>query len=238
MTSIMKNIDVLGVKICSTTMSEVLEKLKFQIKSGEANRKTAYFVATVNPEFVLQAQNDREFMKILNAVDLAIPDGHGLRLAYPFPEIIPGRILVEKLLHKDYRVFFLGGRDGVAKELASKYGFEGDEGEKDIRNGETDSVRILSSIKKAHPDVLLVAYGAPWQEKWIAKHLKDIEAKVVIGVGGAFDYLAGRASVPPVWVADAGFEWLWRLVHEPWRIKRQLVGARFFWLVLKQKYIL
>ena len=73
----------------------------------------------------------------------------------------------------------------------------------------------MSKINKYQPDLLLVAYGAPWQEKWIWRHSEEIKAKVVIGVGGTFDSLAGRVKLPPKWVEKMGWEWLWRLKQEP-----------------------
>ena len=90
----------------------------------------------------------------------------------------------------------------------------------------------MAKVNKYKPDILLVAYGAPWQEKWLWTNRHRLKAKVGIGVGGAFDYLTGHAAVPSEWINKLGLEWLWRLVHEPWRWRRQLSLIRFGWKVL------
>ncbi|HJZ05489.1 hypothetical protein A2634_03325 [Candidatus Amesbacteria bacterium RIFCSPHIGHO2_01_FULL_48_32] len=218
--------DILEIRVASTRMEEVIEIIESRI--GKKHYDRPFFVVTVNPEFIMLAQEDGEFKKILNEADLALADGVGLRLA-GVKNIVPGRKLVEKLLK--YRVFYLGGRDGVAEKMAEKYGGEWDEGEESIRAGEYKSISILSKINKYRSDILMVAYGAPWQEKWIYRNLSRIRAKVVMGVGGAFDYLTGRAKLPPEWVSGAGLEWLWRLLYEPWRWRRQLRLLKFVWLV-------
>ena len=218
-----KTVDILGVRVASSPMNEVLRVL--MSKMDEKTYDKPFFIVTVNQEFVIQAQEDGEFKKILNSADLAIADGVGLKLA-GIKEVIPGRKLVEELLRWKLRVFYLGGRNGVAESMAGKYGGEFAEGERDEEN-----LEIVKKINVYKPDLLLVAYGAPWQEKWIYRHLGEIKAKVVMGVGGAFDYLTGRVKVPPDWINGIGLEWLWRLAHEPWRWRRQLRLLKFVWLV-------
>ncbi|OGC92635.1 hypothetical protein A3D85_03460 [Candidatus Amesbacteria bacterium RIFCSPHIGHO2_02_FULL_47_9] len=217
-------VEILGVKVTSSRLDRVIgilkEKLTKKIYEGP------FFVVTVNTEFVMLAQEDEDFMRILNSADLAVADGAGLKLA-GVKNVVPGRSLVGELLKLKLRTFYLGGRNGVAEAMARKYGGEWDGGEKSIRAGEHKSISILNKINKYKPDLLLVAYGAPWQEKWIYRHLTELKVKVVMGVGGSFDYLTGRAKVPPEWISGAGLEWLWRLVHEPWRWRRQLRLARF-----------
>jgi len=83
-------------------------------------------------------------------------------------------------------------------------------------------------------DILFVAFGSPKQELWIAQNLQDLPVKVVIGVGGAFDFISGRVKRAPAWVQRLGFEWLFRLVIQPWRIKRQLSLIKFVFLVLTE----
>ena len=218
--------DIFGVKVVSARMDEVLEILRVKLSKSAYDKP--FFVVTVNTEFVMLAQEDEEFKKILNEADLALADGAGLRLA-GVKNIVPGRKLVENLLR--YRVFYLGGRNGVAEKMAEKYGGEWDEGEESIRAGEYGSISILNKINKYRPDILMVAYGAPWQEKWLYVNSSKLKAKVVMGVGGAFDYLTGRAKLPPERISGAGLEWLWRLIHEPWRWRRQLRLLKFVWLV-------
>lgn len=204
--------NILGVGVDSTTMQEVLRKIA----------KEKIFIVTVNPEFVMLAQSDLEFKNILNSADLAIADGVGLKLA-GVKNIIPGRKLVEEIIKlKKYKIFYLGGQNGVAEEMAKKFGGAFDPGEIDIKHP-IKNAEIITKINKYKPDILLVAYGAPYQEKWLATYRHLLNARVMIGVGGTFDYLTGRKPLPPKWAP----EWLWRLVHEPWRWKRQLNLIRF-----------
>ena len=215
-------VKVLGVGVSSTSEAQVLGKIGEFLTKNDKMR----LIVTINPEFVMLAQDDPEFKKILNGADLAIADGVGLKLA-GVRQVVPGRKLVEALLHKGYRVFYLGSR--VAAEVAKKFGGGYDDGEKNIRAGEQESERIIAKINKYKPDILLVAYGAPWQEKWIWANRRKLKAKIGMGVGGTFDYLTGHTSVPPEWVNKMGLEWLWRLVHEPWRWRRQLALIRYLY---------
>ncbi len=217
-------VNVLGVGVSSTSTSSVLEKIDdFLLKKGKMK-----LIVTVNPEFVMLAQDDSEFKKILNSADLAIADGVGLKLA-GVKETAPGRVVVGQLLQKRYKVFYLGSL--VAAEMAKKFGGQYDDGEIDIKNPQRN-YEIVAKVNKYKPDILLVAYGAPWQEKWLWTNRHRLKAKVGIGVGGAFDYLTGHAAVPSEWINKLGLEWLWRLVHEPWRWRRQLSLIRFGWKVL------
>jgi N-acetylglucosaminyldiphosphoundecaprenol N-acetyl-beta-D-mannosaminyltransferase len=84
-------------------------------------------------------------------------------------------------------------------------------------------------------DILFVALGAPKQEFWINKNLDKIPVKVAIGVGGAFDYISGKTPRAPTFIRSVGLEWLFRLVVQPWRIKRQLALIEFIRLVVKEK---
>ncbi len=84
-------------------------------------------------------------------------------------------------------------------------------------------------------DILFVAFGAPKQEFWISENLDKIPVKIAIGVGGAFDYISGNVKRAPVWMQNIGLEWLYRLIAQPWRIKRQLSLLKFIWLVFKEK---
>lgn len=208
--------NVLGVGVDSTELAEVLNKID----------KEKLFIVTVNPEFVMLAQDDLEFKNILNNADLAIADGIGLKLA-GVKNIIPGRKLVEEIIKtKKYKIFYLGGQNGVAEAMAKKYGGESDPGHENIKLQITNSQinsKIIKKINDYKPDILLVAYGAPYQEKWLNANSHRLNARVRIGVGGTFDYLTGRKPLPPKWAP----EWLWRLVCEPWRWKRQLNLIRF-----------
>jgi len=217
---------ILGVGVDSTSVDQVLKKIAQICRSSF---KKPFLMVTVNQEFIMLAQSDPIFNKILNNADLTIPDGAGLRLA-GVNTILPGRKLVSALITNNYRIYYLGGQGGVAQDMAAKYGGKSDPGEPDI-NHPCRNDEILATINAFRPDILLVAYGAPAQEKWLWANRDKIKAKVAMGVGGTFDYLTGRAKVPPDWINQLGLEWLWRLVHEPWRWRRQLNLVRFVWRV-------
>jgi N-acetylglucosaminyldiphosphoundecaprenol N-acetyl-beta-D-mannosaminyltransferase len=147
---------------------------------------------------------------------------------------------------KKWRVFLLGGKDNAAKLAAFKLKTKSQNskpnlnisffaGSSNIEN-ETAAERaqVIRRINKFRPHLLFVAYGAPMQEKWIAANLSQLKINVAMGVGGAFDYLAGRVQRAPQWLRSAGLEWLWRLIQEPWRWKRQLRLGKFTLLVLKE----
>ena len=96
-----------------------------------------------------------------------------------------------------------------------------------------DEDMIVAKIQMAKPDIVFVAYGAPRQDKWIARNMHRLSVAVLIGVGGAFDFLVGKSRRAPCWVQRIGLEWAYRLAREPWRWRRQLVLPQFAWLVLR-----
>ena len=137
---------------------------------------------------------------------------------------------------KGFVVGFLGGGKRVAEKTAEclKKKYPGlkvafaESGMKVDRNGEwTDSSFDIPPV-----DILFVAFGHIKQEKWIANNLDKIPVKIAMGVGGAFDYLSGRILRAPIWIRELGFEWLFRLAVQPWRIKRQLVLLKYLWLII------
>lgn len=145
---------------------------------------------------------------------------------------------------KKWRVFLLGGKPGVAektaKQISIKYKVSSvryDQGAKIISNEtKIEKERVIKKINTFKPHLLFVAYGAPWQEIWIADNLKSLNINIAMGVGGAFDLLAGKTKRAPKLIRNLGLEWLWRLVNQPWRLTRQLNLIKFVYLVLTSKY--
>ncbi|MBI2017756.1 WecB/TagA/CpsF family glycosyltransferase [Candidatus Daviesbacteria bacterium] len=244
--------EILGVKIDDLSIPEIVS-----IVEGWLKKEGKHYIVTPNPEIVMMAQKDLELKKILNNTDLSIPDGVGLKLASDIENISPGVDVLEALvkLAADLgaTVGFLGGRVGVAEKAVErllkkhpnlKVTFAGSGGEVD-EEGNSIEYRV-SSIKgnkqknKSHytlytipaTDLLFVAFGPPKQEKWIAKNLKEIDVKVAMGVGGAFDYLSGRVKRAPKLIRSLGLEWLFRLIIQPWRIKRQIALLKYLYLVI------
>lgn len=215
-----------------TSKSEVLNFLDSRLKS-----LSKFFITTPNPEIILLAQKDRELMEALNTSDLALPDGTGLVLG-GVKEIIKGREVFEDLLSiankKALKVFLLGGdvktNNMVVAKINKKYKklkVEGrgdivlnNKGYSDTKNDASIHIDVLRHINMFNPDILFVGLGAPKQEKWIYHNQDNLNVKIVMTVGGAFDYYSGKLGKVPEWMARGGLEWLWRVLQEPRRIKR------------------
>lgn len=236
---------ILNVNIHALTRAQTLALIEDFIAAGQPHQ-----LCTVNPEFVVAAQKDLAFRQIINAASLALPDGIGLLKAArflktrPLPARVPGSDLVGQLAElshqKGYRIYFLGAQEGVAEKAIERLkgcyprlnvaGYYA--GSPALEENEAIVQRILPT----RPDILLVAYGAPGQDKWIARNLERLQIPVCIGVGGSFDFLAGRVKRAPLWLQDLHLEWLHRLIMQPWRWRRiwSAVGV-FSWLVLRSR---
>ncbi len=234
---------ILGVDIDNVTMAEAVEQLVGAAASG-----AFCHVVTVNPEFVMIAQRDAAFRRVLQTADLAVPDGVGLLWAArwrgaPLRERVPGVDLVERLsaaaARYGLRVFFLGAQPGVAEAAAAKlrdrYAGLPVAGTYAGSPRPEDEEYILALIEQARPHVLFVAYGAPQQDLWIDRHRRRLGPCVAMGVGGAFDFISGRAQRAPRWLQRLGLEWLHRLVREPRRWRRMLALPRFVWAVVTER---
>lgn len=194
-----------------------------------------HLVATVNPEFVMRARKDVDFARVLESADLCLPDGTGVawaarRQGCALREPVAGTdmlpLLTSMCARRGFRLFLLGAGPGVADELASNLRSRhpallvaSHSGSPDP-SSDDESLRL---IRDHGTQVLLVAYGAPRQEMWIDRLRNRLDVAVAMGVGGAFDYLTGRVPRAPAWMRRAGFEWLYRLAHQPWRIRRMAV---------------
>jgi N-acetylglucosaminyldiphosphoundecaprenol N-acetyl-beta-D-mannosaminyltransferase len=194
-----------------------------------------HLIATVNPEFVMRASADTEFARVLESAALCLADGTGViwaarRQGCSMREPVTGVDLIPRLAalcaRRQFRLFLLGAAPGVAMELAARLRAEQPGLDVAAHSGSPDPASdadTIALIESHKPNVLLVAFGAPKQELWIDRMSGRIEFAVAIGVGGAFDYLTGRVPRAPAWMRRAGMEWLFRLVRQPWRIRRMAV---------------
>lgn len=229
------------------TNSETLAYIEQFIASGQPHQLT-----TTNPEFVVTAQHDEAFRQIINRAALSLPDGVGLLKAArflkttPLPERVAGSDLVVKLAElshqKGYRIYFLGAQEGVAEQaidnLHHRYPKLQVAGSFAGSPALEENEAIIRRILPTSPDILLVAYGAPQQDKWITRNLERLQIPVCIGVGGSFDFLAGTAKRAPVWLQRSGLEWLHRFVIQPQRWYRIWQAVPYFsWLVLRSKAV-
>ncbi len=226
---------ILGVRVDDVTNGETLELIGDFVNSGGKHQ-----VATVNPEFIMEANRNPEFFRTLNSTSLSFPDGIGIVYASrlygaPFRERVAGIDIVQELARisvtRGFTMFFLGAGPGIADRAA------------DILKKNSPGARIVGTwggspspkeekeicarINAVKPDILLVAYGAPKQDLWISRNLHRLEVSVAMGVGGTFDFITGESRRAPGWVRRSGFEWLHRLGSEPWRWRRMLALPRF-----------
>ncbi len=237
-----RRIAILGARVDDVTWDETLSQVDRFIKSGQPHQ-----IMTPNPEFIMIAQRDAAFRTLLDRVDLAPADGIGLKwaarvLGERLRELVPGSELVERLgdaAAGGQRWFLLGAAEGVAAavgvELRRRYGGLQIAGVWSGAPGPEHDDELCARIEAAKPvDVLLVAYGAPQQDLWIARNQPRLRIPVAIGVGGTFNFIAGRSRRPPRIVKRLNLIWLFRLITEPWRWRRQLALVRFAGLVLRE----
>jgi N-acetylglucosaminyldiphosphoundecaprenol N-acetyl-beta-D-mannosaminyltransferase len=222
-------------------MEAALRRIEALVEAGGA-----HLVATVNPEFVMRARSDREFARVLESADLCLPDGFGVvwaarRKGCTMPGPVTGVDLIPPLAavcaRRGWRLFLLGAAPGVAAELADRLRREHPDLQVTAHAGSADpqadeeTARLVGANR---PHVLLVAFGAPKQEMWIDRAGPRAGARVAMGVGGSFDYLTGRVARAPQWMRRAGLEWLFRLIRQPWRLRRMLVLPRYAVHVIRE----
>ena len=222
-------------------MEESLDRCEHFI----ASRRGA-FVVTPNAEIVVAAQKNHELRAIINRSDLAIPDGAGLLLAAhinrePLRMQVAGTDLAEQLCalaaDRGYRMFLLGGGPNVArtagKRLQERHTnliiagvFEGD-------SSLSGDVKCRERIQAAgRIDIIFVAFGAPRQELWMSRNCPTLNVPLAVGIGGAIDFLAGTLKRAPPRVRACNLDWLYRLIQQPWRWRRQLALPHFVLLVI------
>ncbi len=235
-------ISILRTPVHGVTMAETLTAVRQFMAAPRLHQ-----ICTTNPEFVMAAQRDPLFRQILWAADLCIPDGVGLLLAarwlgQKLPERVPGSELIyhlaELCAREGWRPFLLGAAEGVAAETArilqAQYPALHIAGTYSGSPSFEENEAIVQMIHESGADVLLVAYGAPKQDKWIYRNRHKLpKVRVAMGVGGSFDFVTGKAIRAPRWVQNLGLEWLHRLLHEPWRWRRMLALPRFVLSILR-----
>ncbi len=206
---------ILGIKINSNPRAQVLRILDQRIKVS-----TKTFVVTLNPEMAVLACKQPDFKAIINSADVVIPDGAGIVWALRKQgnkevKRLAGTDLMLELIRKGYKTLLVGAKPGIALKAAEKLGVLGMT-EPDIKE-----------INKIKPDLLFVALGHGKQERWISKNLPKLKVKLAMGIGGALDQIAKPWLKAPKFMQEIDLEWLWRLLMQPWRIRRQLALAEF-----------
>ena len=241
--------DLFGVSIHNLTLSGVLARVREHL--AQAGN---HYVVTLNVDHVVRLQKDAEFRQAYRNASLVVPDGMPILwasrlLGTPLRERITGSDLVPKVCQLaaelGHAVYFLGGSEGVAERAAENlkaawpalrvagtyappFGFESDL---------LENQRIADQINQAKPSILFLALGAPKQEKWIARHIHELEIRIAFCIGSALDYPAGVAKRAPLWMQKGGLEWFWRLLREPKRLaRRYLVDDLVFLTILLREW--
>ena len=224
-----QTIDILGVPVARLTEHEalaVVEKL--------FARETPAFIAHTNAHTLNLAYEDPEFRGVLRRADLVLNDGKGVMLAARihgsrFPTDLNGNhftpLLLQRAAERGWRVFFLGAGPGVAERAADKV-------RRQIpgisivgtRDGYFSSdEEAIEAVKETGAELLFVGMGNPLQEKWIDRCLPRTGARIGVGVGATFDFLAGTVPRAPAWMSRVGLEWVHRLFQEPKRMWRRYI---------------
>jgi N-acetylglucosaminyldiphosphoundecaprenol N-acetyl-beta-D-mannosaminyltransferase len=232
----MRSVNILGVRVDDVTFDEAVALVDRFVEEGGPHA-----VVTPNPEIVMLARRDPSYRVTLAQSALSIPDGIGLLLAArwlgtPLRKHVRGtdlvHLLAERSVERGWRWFLLGAEDGVAAAArdALRQQYPGlkvvgaDPGSPHPQDDEHVRRRIR---EVGRVDVILVAYGAPSQERWLERNLAPLDIPVGIGVGGVLNYLSGRTPRAPAWMRRLELEFLHRLITQPWRARRQLALPRF-----------
>lgn len=240
-----ESVSVLGVRVDRVSQEQALERIMHIVAQQRELHLPCQQLITVNPEFVMAARRDTAFRQAINAAALVVADGVGVVWATRYlgaatPERITGVdtlvALAKRCATTGYRIYLLGAAPGVAEETATRL--------RELAPGlqiagtyagspaPAEEDALVERVRTARADILCVAYGAPAQDLWIARNLARLPAALAVGVGGAFDFIAGRQRRAPRFLRQLGLEWLYRLYREPWRWRRMLALPRFALLVL------
>ena len=233
---------ILGMPVDAISYGQWMGQIGEWVRQGQG----AHHVCTINPEFMMIARQDAIFLNILNRAALCLPDGVGLlwasrRLGKPLPERVTGSdgvpLIARHAAKEGWSIFFLGAKTGIAARAADTLRQDNPglrvAGCYSGSPAEAEEDRIVSLINRSGADILFVAYGAPQQDKWIARNLPRLHVKMAMGVGGSLDFIAGAVPRAPRWMREKGLEWLYRLIRQPWRLRRMMRLPRFVIAVLR-----
>ena len=235
--------EILGVRIDEVTMGEAVEKAETFLEEEKC-----HMIFTPNPEMLMVAKDDAEFSKILNASDMNIPDGNGIVwaskcLKNPLGERVAGFDFIHKIFafgeNKPISFYFLGSKPGVAEKAAEniqkKFAGVTVVGTHDGYFAMEEEREIVKQINKVNPDVLLVALGAPKQERFIYKYKDKLNCKIAIGVGGCFDVISGNVKRAPSLFIKLKLEWLYRGLTDVKRLRRLTAIPKFMLEIKKSR---
>ncbi|MBD3426577.1 MAG: WecB/TagA/CpsF family glycosyltransferase [Candidatus Omnitrophica bacterium] len=234
----------MGCPIDNLSVEEMTEVADGFIKSGRPHQYIA-----INADKIVKMREDDSFREIVLASDLNIVDGQPLMwvsrlFGTPVKQRYGGLDIMEALISvsgkKGYGIYFLGAGQDVVEKVRESYTKKyPDMKLAGWRNGywtPEEEESVVRDIASSGTDVLFFAMSSPRKEKFLKKHLENMRVPLVVGVGGAFDIIAGKTRRAPQWMQKMGIEWLYRLLQEPRRLwKRYLIGnTKFIWIVIKE----
>lgn len=240
-----ETLDIFGVKVAATNLTTACQRIDEWIKI-----KAKVYVCIAPVSTIVDCQSDPAYRDVINQAGMTTPDG--------MPLVWLGRSRGKKQMARTYgpdlmkevcgygltyglRHYFYGGTAEGNQRLIARLSEQfpglviaGSCAPGILKIKERESSLMIESINKARPDVLWVGLGSPKQDYWMNLHRSLLDVPVIIGVGAAFDFLAGVKKQAPRWMQRSGLEWLFRLCCEPRRLwRRYLVGnSKFIWLVL------
>lgn len=246
----MNQFDVLGVKISSTNLEHTSQTIEDWIQN---KRKNYICIAPVST--VISCQEDEKYRSIINNAGMTTPDGMPLvwlgraggnrKIQRTYgPDLL--LYFCNRSQQKRFRHYFYGGSketmDALLINLKKKFPNLNIVGHyaPPLRGvQELESKEVLQQMNDAHPDVLWIGLGSPKQDYWMHQHREELDVPVMIGVGAAFDFIAGTKKQAPRWMQRSGLEWLFRLCLEPKRLwRRYLIGnSKFIYLLIKEKLL-
>ncbi len=243
-------IQILGVTIHTLSLPQLLAYIEQRIKQRQQT-----IIAYANVYAMNLAYVQPWFRAFLNQSDLVFCDGFGVKVAAKLlGHNLPQRFtppdwldqLVTLASAQGWSLFVLGARPGVALRAANRLRDQAPglqiagvhHGYFDKTPGSAENEAVVQYINAVNPDILLIGFGMPLQERWLHENWPRLTAHLALPVGAALDYVAGEVQRGPRWMTDNGFEWLARLVIEPRRLwRRYLVGnPLFLWRIVQERW--
>jgi len=237
-------VDVAGVLLDNISMEEAIAKIDFFVQTGKY-----HYIVTPYSEIIVFAQQDQKYREALNQAALSLPDGIGVIWAGNYlagrkvlDERVTGRHLIWDIaklsVERKYSLALVGGEGNVAAQSA----YELKKIYPDLKinlaiSGKPFNDQTIKEINDSNSDILLIAYSPPKQEMWLYENRDKLTVKVAIGLGGTFDYIAGKYPLAPQIWHQMGLEWLWRLITQPSRFGRIWNAVPvFIWKIYQYKH--
>ncbi len=234
-------IDVMGIQFDNVTMEEAVARAAELIA-----QPGAAYVVTPNAEIAYECLHDEKLLRLINGADLILPDGSGVVLGAkllhtPLKEKVAGVEFADHLAawlaEHGKTLYLLGSKPGVGEQAAAKlrerYPALQIVG---IADGYFQSEEAaVAAVNEKKPDVLFVCLGAPKQEQFMQKYQKTLDVRLMAGLGGTLDSIAGTVKRAPRWMIRLNLEWLYRLIKQPSRLGRMMRLPKYVFAVLRHR---